>query len=64
MQSKARSAQESAANTVAGILLNQAVLWAFGVPLASATAITAIMIFISYARSYAVRRFFNALEAK
>jgi hypothetical protein len=57
-QSKSKSALESATNTVVGIVINQAVLWAFGVPFGSATAITVLMIGLSFGRSYIIRRMF------
>lgn len=54
-----KSHQEAAVNTVVGLVLNQAILWAFGVPLVQASIITAIMITVSYLRSYAIRRAFH-----
>ena len=62
MQTKKRSAQESAANMVLGIAVSQAVLWAYGMPIGKASAITVTMILLSFVRSYLVRRFFDRLD--
>jgi uncharacterized membrane protein len=61
-QSKKRSIQEAWVNTILGILISNLVLLAFGVPLAQAGIITAVMVFMSTVRSYFVRRFFNRLK--
>jgi len=54
-----RSHQEAAVNTIVGILINQGILLAFGMPLTQATIITAIMVLVSYLRSYVIRRIFS-----
>lgn len=58
-QSKLESHAEAIANTVAGVVLNMGILWAFSVPMHSSILITSIMIFVSYVRGFAIRRFFN-----
>jgi len=58
-QTRKASAAEAATNAVLGIVLNQLVLAAAGIPLGTATVLTATMILLSTARSYAVRRLFN-----
>ena len=63
MQIAKRSIQEAWVNTLIGILINQLVLFAFGIPLKSAGAITVIMIALSTIRSYVIRRIFNKKDA-
>jgi len=46
---------EAAANCVIGIVLAQLVLLAFGVPLHEAVVLNAVMIGVSYARSFVLR---------
>jgi hypothetical protein len=46
---------EAAANSIIGIVLAQLVLLAFGVPLHEAVALNAVMIGVSYARSFVLR---------
>lgn len=64
-QTRAWSAIEACANIVVGIgvsfTANLIVLPIFGLPvsLSQATGITVVFTFISFVRSYALRRFFN-----
>lgn len=59
MQTKKDSIREAWVNTVAGLLINQAVLWMFGVPFTKASVIMVIMFILSTVRSYIIRRIFN-----
>jgi hypothetical protein len=52
---------EAAANSVIGIALAQLVLFAFGVPLHEAAVLNAVMIGVSYARSFVLRVVFDRL---
>jgi hypothetical protein len=49
---------EAAANSVLGIVLAQIVLFAFGIELREAVALNAVMIGVSYCRSFLLRIFF------
>lgn len=60
-QSKKRSLEEALANMILGLILSQIVLFLFGIPVQDAALINVIMIFVSFLRSYFVRRFFNYL---
>lgn len=62
-QSKKKSAAEAVSNTVVGVILNQIVLYAAGIPLSHAAGLTVVMFFVSTARSYVLRRVFSAKEA-
>jgi hypothetical protein len=50
---------ESAANAVAGLVLAQLVLFAFGVPVREAVALNIAMLAVSYARSFVLRLIFS-----
>jgi len=59
MNSHTRHAHfEAAANSVAGIILAQLVLLAFGVPIGKALALNATMLVVSYARAFVLRILF------
>jgi hypothetical protein len=58
-QTKRKSALEAGVNTVVGIVLNQLILWAAGIPLGTATFLTVVMVGVSFLRSYIVRRMFT-----
>jgi hypothetical protein len=49
---------EAAANSIAGIVLAQLVLWAFGLPLGEAIWLNLVMIAVSYARAFLLRLLF------
>lgn len=49
---------EAAANSIAGIVLAQIVLWAFGLPLLEAITLNVVMIIVSYVRSLVLRMIF------
>jgi hypothetical protein len=57
-QSRKKSAMEAITNTVTGIAINQLVLYFAGVPLHSAIGMTLVMLILSTARSYVIRRIF------
>jgi hypothetical protein len=52
---------EAAANSIIGIALAQIVLLAFGVPMNEALVLNAVMIGVSYARSFVLRMVFERL---
>ena len=55
---------ETTAQMVFGCILAQAVLWGFGVALTDAIAINICMFFVSYLRTYAIRRVFGFVRAR
>jgi hypothetical protein len=55
---------ETSAQMVAGCILAQVVLWGFGVSLKDAIAINVVMFFVSYARTYVIRRVFGFVRAR
>jgi len=60
--SRRLAAYEAGANMVAGTIMSNIVLFAFGLPLAENIAITAIMIVASFVRSYVIRRIFHGFH--
>lgn len=61
-QSVAHSHYEAAANALIGLMLAQLVLWLWGIPIVEALWLNAVMMAVSYARSYALRRIFARFE--
>lgn len=55
---------EAAANTVIGVVVSQIVLFAFGVPMRDAFELTAVIIMLSYVRSFVLRLMFRRLERR
>jgi len=49
---------EAVANSVVGAGLSQLVLWVFGVPITEAITLNGVMIGVSYARAFLLRRIF------
>jgi hypothetical protein len=54
---------ETWAQMVVGTCLAQIVLWSFGVPLGHALSINAVMFFVSYIKTYAIRRMFHGIRS-
>ena len=55
---------EAAANTVIGVIIGQTVLFVFGIPVTEAIPITAIIIALSYVRSFVLRLVFRSFERR
>ncbi len=55
---------EASANTVIGVIIGQSVLFVFGIPVTEAIPITAIIIALSYVRSFVLRLVFRRLEGR
>jgi hypothetical protein len=60
-QSRTRSHAEALANVMIGIPVGQAVLWVCGVPIVEALWLNVVMLGLSYARSYVIRRIFTRI---
>ena len=54
----AHSQVEAVANALIGAAIAQGVLWLYSMPLTEAFSLNAVMIFVSYARAFALRRVF------
>lgn len=52
---------EACANAIAGLVLAQAVLFAFGIPVPEAVMLNFAMLAVSYARSFILRLIFARL---
>lgn len=50
---------ETIAQNLIGQILYFAILWAFGLPLATIGSLQVVCFFVGYSRSYAIRRFFD-----
>lgn len=57
-QRAALSHAEAVSNSIIGAGLSQLVLWLFGIPITEALTLNAIMIGVSYARAFVLRRLF------
>lgn len=55
---------EAAANTIAGLVLIQAMLWAFGIPIILAWKLNITALVISYVRSFVLRLIFMRWAAR
>lgn len=55
---------EAAANTVIGVIIGQTVLFVFGIPVTEAIPITAIIIALSYVRSFVLRLVFRRFDRR
>ncbi len=53
---------EATANTVIGVVIGQYVLFVFGIPVIESVPITAIIIALSYVRSFVLRLVFRHFE--
>jgi len=58
-QRVAHSHAEAVANSIIGAGLSQLVLWIFGIPIIEAITLNAVMIGVSYGRSFILRRIFT-----
>jgi len=61
-QRAAHSHVEAAANSIIGAGLSQLVLWIFGIPITEAITLNAVMIGVSYGRSFVLRRLFTRIR--
>lgn len=59
IQHAGMSHAEAIANSFIGAGLSQLVLWIFSMPITEAISLNAIMIGVSYARAFALRRMFS-----
>lgn len=53
---------EACANAVAGLVIAQGVLWAFGMPMHEAIVLNIVMLAVSYARSFVLRLVFSRIS--
>jgi hypothetical protein len=58
IQRAGMSHAEATANALIGAGLSQLVLWLFGMPITEALYLNVVMIGVSYARAFALRRMF------
>lgn len=61
-QSVRQSHVEAVCNAVVGVVLAQAVLWAFGMPVREALSLNAVMFIVSFLRSLIIRRAFAGIS--